>query len=235
MAMNPKLLRPKATGFSPKNISGLAMWFDAADTATVTLNGSNVSAWSDKSGNSRNATQGTALNQPGWSATQQNGKGGILFSASTWLRTSGATFTIAQPVTVFAAFRMSTTANSSWALYDGTSARIHLYGNAATSGNMFAGSNSSSLTFGTATNFVGLFNYNGASSQVALNSKTFSSAGNPGANSLSTQWNIGANNGNASSFGGYIFELGLYTKTLSASEASALARHLGSKWGITVT
>jgi len=41
-----------------------AVWFDAADITTITLNGSNVSQWNDKSGNNRHATQGTATNQP---------------------------------------------------------------------------------------------------------------------------------------------------------------------------
>ena len=41
-----------------------AVWFDAADATTITLNGSNVSQWNDKSGNNRNATQGTAAAQP---------------------------------------------------------------------------------------------------------------------------------------------------------------------------
>jgi len=35
MGMSPRLLRPRATGFSPKNISGLALWLDAADSSTL--------------------------------------------------------------------------------------------------------------------------------------------------------------------------------------------------------
>lgn len=40
------------------------VWFDAADPTTITLNVSNVSQWNDKSGNNRNATQGTSSFQP---------------------------------------------------------------------------------------------------------------------------------------------------------------------------
>lgn len=43
-----------------------ALWLDANDTSTITLNGSTVSQWNDKSGNGRNAVQATAANQPGW-------------------------------------------------------------------------------------------------------------------------------------------------------------------------
>jgi hypothetical protein len=52
----------------------LALWLDAEDTASITLNGSNVSQWDDKSGNNRHATQGTASNQPAYAATGLNGK-----------------------------------------------------------------------------------------------------------------------------------------------------------------
>lgn len=56
----PKLWRPNALAGS------LALWLDAEDTASITLNGMTVSQWSDKSGNERHATQPTAASQPTW-------------------------------------------------------------------------------------------------------------------------------------------------------------------------
>lgn len=43
---------------SPTSIGGgtLAVWFDGSDDSTITLSGSNVTGWADKSGNGRNAT-----------------------------------------------------------------------------------------------------------------------------------------------------------------------------------
>jgi hypothetical protein len=35
MGMSPKLLRPRASGFDPRSISGLALWLDAADTSSL--------------------------------------------------------------------------------------------------------------------------------------------------------------------------------------------------------
>lgn len=35
MGMNPRTLRPSASGFTPRSISGLALWLDAADTQTL--------------------------------------------------------------------------------------------------------------------------------------------------------------------------------------------------------
>lgn len=59
---------PSALGAS------LALWLDADDTSTITLNGTDVSQWNDKSGNNRHATQATAINQPTYSASGINGK-----------------------------------------------------------------------------------------------------------------------------------------------------------------
>jgi hypothetical protein len=59
--------------------SALALWLDADDASTITLNGSTVSQWNDKSGNARNASQATAVNQPTYSATGLNGKPTLTF------------------------------------------------------------------------------------------------------------------------------------------------------------
>ena len=64
----PKLWRPDELGVD------LALWFDAEDTNSITLNGSNVSQWRDKSGNARHASQATAANQPTYLAAGFNGK-----------------------------------------------------------------------------------------------------------------------------------------------------------------
>jgi hypothetical protein len=49
--------------WTPEEID-TAIWLDAADEDTITLNSGNVSQWDDKSGNDRHATQGTAGAQP---------------------------------------------------------------------------------------------------------------------------------------------------------------------------
>jgi hypothetical protein len=59
--------RSSAPAWTPAQLT-TALWLDAADTSTITLNGSTVSQWSDKSGNARNATQATAANQPAYSS-----------------------------------------------------------------------------------------------------------------------------------------------------------------------
>jgi hypothetical protein len=64
-----------------------ALWLDAADSSTITLNGSNVSQWNDKSGNTRNVLQAVAGDQPTYTE-QINSKSVITFNNDI-LRSSG--------------------------------------------------------------------------------------------------------------------------------------------------
>ncbi len=59
-----------------------ALWLDAADESTITLNSTTVSQWDDKSGNSRNFSQATAGNQPVYSTNALNGKNVVNFVSS---------------------------------------------------------------------------------------------------------------------------------------------------------
>jgi hypothetical protein len=59
-----------------------ALWLDAEDTSTITLNGSTVSQWADKSGNARHILQAVASQQPTWNATGLNSKPTLVFDGS---------------------------------------------------------------------------------------------------------------------------------------------------------
>jgi hypothetical protein len=50
--------------FNPTLVSNCTLWLDAADQATMTLSGSSVTAWRDKSGNGYNATVTSGANAP---------------------------------------------------------------------------------------------------------------------------------------------------------------------------
>ena len=59
---------------------GAYMWLDADDTDTLTIEGSGVSVWADKSGNDRNATQTTDSRRPGTGARTIGGKNAVEFT-----------------------------------------------------------------------------------------------------------------------------------------------------------
>jgi len=68
-----------APAYNPADFGTLYHWRRGDD---VTLNGSDVSSWNDKSGNGRHAIQGTAALQPAFTASALNGLPGITFVAS---------------------------------------------------------------------------------------------------------------------------------------------------------
>lgn len=102
-----KLWRPDELG------ADLALWLDAEDTSTITLSGSNVSQWDDKSGNNHHVIQSTASNQPTYQPTGFNSKPTVFFDAIDDLLTC-ATTTVSSQGDLFygAAFEMlSSTGN----------------------------------------------------------------------------------------------------------------------------
>ena len=76
----------------PRRISGLQLWLDAADQATlfdatsggnlVTADGVAVARWQDKSGNNRHATQSTANARPILKTGIKNGKNVLRFDGA---------------------------------------------------------------------------------------------------------------------------------------------------------
>jgi hypothetical protein len=92
MAMNPRLLVPRASGFNPLSLTSLSLWLDASDATTLfqdsggttsaAADNDPVGRWSDKSGNSRHATMATDANRPVISSTRVNGRFAIGFSGS---------------------------------------------------------------------------------------------------------------------------------------------------------
>ena len=56
--------------------------FDAHNTGSITLNGSNVSQWADLSGNNRHAAQATSSLQPAYSATGLNGMPAVVWDGT---------------------------------------------------------------------------------------------------------------------------------------------------------
>jgi hypothetical protein len=71
---------PTTPLFVPTQISGVQIWLDAADATTLTLSGSNVTTWSDKSGNGRNTT--TAFGSPTYSTTALNSRPAVSFNST---------------------------------------------------------------------------------------------------------------------------------------------------------
>lgn len=234
MSMSPRLLRPRATGFSPKNISGLAGWWDADDSSTITVS-TGVSSWADKSGNGRTLVQTTENNQPTRVLNSLNGKAVISFDGVN--DTLGASFTLSQPCQHFVVFKYN-------AAY--VSGNPRAWDGFATSGGLHRGS---------ATNMV--MNYGASDDQATVTDAEMQAFGiweteANGADSFirragvrrdTTNNNIGSNspsgirlavfqNGFSAPGNVSFAEVLIYGRVLSAEEASRVRKYLGTKYNL---
>jgi hypothetical protein len=91
--------------WTPAQIS-TAFWVDADDISTITLSGSNVTQWNDKSGNGNNAVQATPAKQPAYSSTGFNSKPSVNFFNGSQLIVSTGTF--GPNISMFSAVKLNT-------------------------------------------------------------------------------------------------------------------------------
>ncbi len=80
----------QVTAFSPTSIAGLKAWYDASDTATISLASSEVTQWNDKSGNAYHLTQGTSARRPLSGVDTLNSKNVLTFDGNDVLVASTA-------------------------------------------------------------------------------------------------------------------------------------------------
>ena len=97
------ITRPLARQFQPVDISGCSLWLDSADMSTITLSGSSVTAWNDKSGNANNAT-GSAGTYPTIHTAGQNGLNTISFNGTSQFLTVPNSSTVDITTTDFGMF-----------------------------------------------------------------------------------------------------------------------------------
>jgi hypothetical protein len=225
MPMNPRLLRPTASGFNPRSISGLNGWWDAADASTVTIS-TGVSEWRDKSGNARHAAQTIGNNQPGYTNTL-NGKNTLTFDGSndSLLTTS---FSLSQPYSVFCVARRVT---------GGAQSIYHRPGDGpvlATFGGVFYIFAGTALNGPTQDTNWHIFHaeHSGASSIFRMDGDQKAS-GNAGTQAISQGLRFGADGAGTVQFlNGDIAEILLYNVIASTAQRNVILSYLKKKWGL---
>ena len=98
----------KQAPFKPTDIGGCQLWLDGADATStgITLSGTSVISWNDKSGNAYNLTQGTSGSQPSYSANL------ITFSSNKFLNIPQAVMNNAATWSLF--FVINPISSSNW-------------------------------------------------------------------------------------------------------------------------
>ena len=232
--MSPRLLRPIASGFNPKSISGLAAWWDAADTSTVTTVSGAVSQWNDKSGLARNVLQSTANNRPAYSSTQ-NGMNVLTFDGSNDRLATSSMFSLGTGgYTVFA---VASNAGGFQVLFEGNALNpyMSILASGSTGFRHYDGSAEVDTPSGvyTVDKFFVLEYVISSSSRLILVDGTQQASGAGTSRSAGLQ-TIGATTSGGFFWNGKIGEMLVYSGAVDSSKRATARSYLGKKWGVTV-
>ncbi len=243
MSMNPRLLRPTASGFNPKRLAGLSAWYDATVASSITLTSGFVSQWNDLSGTGHHLTQSVEADRPGTGTI--SGKTAIDFDGSNDYLSNAvapAGFTY------------------------GTIFCVHSFDNAGGNQVLYTILAAGNETMAVSKHTGGEYRNNaGASGSVArsggtavintprLTTNTFDSGTSAHAYRLDGAEQTGTTGGffsniagtwlgarNSATFGltlfldGQVGEWVIYNRVLSASEVAKVEAYLAAKWGVTL-
>lgn len=236
--------------FTPNSIGNLQAWFDAADSSTVSVSGSSITQWRDKSSNAYSVAQPTASNQPSYSYNLQNKKNGIQFSTISFLYAAGSSmpnFTTGAATTVFIAAKNAST-NTGWNIFNtiwfvginGGTQRYHLSFNQNTTDGTTLYTNGilvgqvTSNAVAPSSNAILGFTASSTSATIHTNgsSDTYSGTSLPAANNT-TYFMFGdaRNDANASS-DTVIYEMVGYNVQLNIVQRQQIEGYLAWKWGL---
>lgn len=247
------LAMPLTYLFNPTTLPGCSLWLDGADQSSMTLSGTNVTVWNDKSGNGRHASNGTS---PTVSSTGVvfNGTNQYLTTPYTsFLTVSGETiFVVATPTPSTAGRFYSVLGPSvsnatngrtlSYYLISGTtSVNLAIGGSSTTWITSNVTANARGLVTGifTANSYQGFLGTNGNSTYAASATQTAYGAGTG-----TTFVGAGFVTGTLSSwFQGTIHEIIVYNRSaavpnsantsfLSTYETRRVESYLAAKWGL---
>lgn len=228
--------RSSGAPFTPASISGIVAWFRA--DLGITLNGSNISAWADQSGNGNNLSQGTAAKQPPQPATNASYNNQLVFSTNATTFLSLATLTLAQPFTILFVGKSTTTSGS--AITTSTSAFNDplILNSAGNDMDIFAGAHVTTASLATSPCAMWAeFNSPGGATTSRAAVNNWLSGGTTG--------NVGTNNGVALGIGAYtggdfgsacdFAEIAIWSRVLTALEQTQMASYVTGRYGFTIT
>jgi hypothetical protein len=231
------ILPATAAHFYPTDITGCSLWLDAADASIITLSGSNVSLWGDKSGlgNNLSNTSGTFSTRTttpgGYPSIFVNG--GQLTSISNNTTTgnlSRSLFMITQ--TVGGASRFGTGPHGAATPPSTYGHDLNVGGNGifcpyvyTASDVFFSGANS---------NMYCLFSdYNSATSTLrGIVNFTLTASKSTTLNTTATPWYLGYRPDGVGVSSSHVCEIILYNSSLTTEQRQKVEGYLAHKWGL---
>jgi len=221
--------------FLPPQVGNLVSWLRA--DMGITLNGSNVSAWADQSGNGNHVTQATAVKQPTYVASDAsyNGLPTVSFGGAQSMNTAALlpSSPIAQPITMILAGQTHQSPGGSFLCEFSGTRFLFYYTTIGPDLRVFANGSELLDNVNVADQkHVYAAQFNGAASALYIdNSQTAAASGTVGAGSL-TDLAVGSESGTANFLTGKIAEVIVYNSVISPIQRSTLFAYLGSRYGI---
>jgi hypothetical protein len=210
----------------PTQIPGCTLWLDAADATTLTLSGSNVTAWTNKSGTASLTLFGTA---PTYVSNQ------VRFNSSG--RFQGA-YTMTTQTTMFAVYSTTnTTTNARLVTGDGSNGYGNVHAPVGTDNDLFVYTGGGPGYYTTLTPQTGLrmytIGFNGSNTAVWRNGSAATMAGTA-ANATATGANIaiGASVNGDNPWIGELSELIFFNTALTTTQRQQVEGYLAWKWGL---
>ena len=219
----------------PTTISGLALWLDTAESATITSNiAGRITGWMDRSGNGCNATAG------GSSPPSFSPGGGILFNGTNNYFTTNLTVNSATHTLIAVHSPASASRNTGLFRFQGSEYIVFPYINNNNSrGYINSGGstilfNNSPLVDNSVPGELNLIiaDISPTAQQVYLNGNFQSSAASAIKIFTSSPLVIGSLDGTSEFYGGTLYELIVYSQYLEQSERQLLEGYLAWKWNI---
>jgi hypothetical protein len=234
-----------SSSFSPTSISGLQLWLDGSDATTLSLSGTTVTQWRDKSGLGNNTTATGGTNT--YTTNAINGLSAVLLNNS-YLTGPFATSYTGTQVQAFAVATLTTNSGvwgrvlslgrpgvNDFNSTDTTFMIIRFSGGQSVG----IGRNSSYLSVGIpaySTPFIVQSSHNGATESIGVNGTLTPSSQNTGVGSgfNITSYGIGTNTntGDATYWAGYVGEVIYYTGLLTTLQIQQIEGYLAWKWGL---
>jgi len=238
MAMNNRLLRPRASGFNPKSIAGLQLWLDAADSSTIST-GTGVSEWRDKSATGSKWAQATGNDQPATGTATMNGRNVLVFDGTSDSLSATTPLSTSMPLTMFFVQRIITATQFGMSYTSGTvtahfdlrqtqfNARLNILANSTTLINEASGTREGvndilAMTFPSSGDNTIYRN----GSQLSLTSTT--------ARPILTGTHYIGRRSDGFYANIQVAEIIAYSTQLSDTDRRTVEAYLGKKWGITV-
>ena len=226
----------------PNLLPNLTLWLDASDGSTIMESGNSVSAWSDKSENGNDATQGTPGLQPNTNTNTQNSRNVITYNGSNSLSLASGVYSIPNGSNTLFAVCKTNNSTAQQRVLNMTTTNSSDYGliYTPTVGEVIYYNNLSGL--GVAATGVSDTNYNifscwrdGTDVSISVNGGAASANNTRGGDVPAIdEASLGAFQTSANFLDGDIAEVIIYSRLLTTPEITAINQYLSNKWAITL-